>query len=599
MNQKKGILSKIFVNALTAYILADVATVIGPLVDSAIIANYLGVEAVAAVGLFSPFLMFIAIIGSVIAGGSRGLYTNLVGKGELEKANFVFTFSCIMAVTFAAVVSILGITFSDKIAIALGANGQNANLRPLLSSYVRGILMGITFLSTAKVMNGYMHLDHDSERTVYSLIVMTIVNILGDFVVTFVIKGDIFGIAVATSVGNLVWFLVLAGHFLRKDRTLRFNLCDLKNAAKYVKSIMLTGSNAAVTRLSKMFSGLLVNYMLAIYANAIAIAAYSVQKSVTSLLGCIYLGIADTVWVMSGIYYGEEDRTSLDEVQVFATKMGLKITVVIGVVLFIFAKYVAGVYIGFENAEALGYGIESVRMLALSMPIYVIIFSFANYLISVKMIRISNFYSFMMQFGTVVPTAYVLIRLIGARGAWISTPIASLLCLALTFIIIITYKIDSNDFHVKRLLVPIDFGMNKGREMEITADTLNEISGMSRIAGLFCKENNIDKVTANKLALCIEEIGTNIIEHGFKDKEPHSINMRVVVKDEEIILRIRDDCNPFNPLERYKMKTKNDKDPSKNIGIRMVMGMCNSVNYICTFNTNNLIMKIPVIKLAS
>ena len=33
-----------------------------------------------------------------------------------------------------------------------------------------------------------------------------------------------------------------------------------------------------------------------------------------------------------------------------------------------------------------------------------------------------------------------------------------------------------------------------------------------------CMENNIDKVTANKLALCIEEIGTNIIDHGFKDK---------------------------------------------------------------------------------
>ena len=599
MNQKKKILSKIFINALTAYILADVATVIGPLVDSAIIANYLGVDAVAAVGLFSPFLMFIAIIGSVIAGGSRGLYANLVGKGELEKANFVFTFSCIMAMVFSLTVSILGITFSDKIAIALGANGENAHLRPLLSAYVRGILIGIAFLSTSKVMNGYMHLDHDSERTIYSLIIMTIANIIGDFVVAFGIKGDIFGIALATSIGNFVWFLVLAGHFLRKNRTLRFNLCDLKNAAKYVKDILSTGSNAAVTRLAKMFSGLSVNYMLAIYANAVAIAAFSVQKSVTSLFGCVYLGIADTVWVMSGIYYGEEDRASLDELQVYATQIGLKITVAVGAILFVFAKFVAGVYIGFGNAEALKYGTESVRMLAISLPVYVIIFSFANYLISVRKIHLSNFYSFMMQFGTIVPTAFILINLIGARGAWIATPIASVLTLLLTFIIIKVYKIESNDFNIKRLLVPLSFGKNEGREIEISAETLTEISGMSRIAGLFCKENNIDKATANKLALCIEEIGTNILDHGFKDNKPHQINIRVVVKDKEIILRIRDDCRPFNPLERYKMRTKNDKDPSKNIGIRMVTGMCSSVNYICTFNTNNLIMKIPVVKIAS
>ena len=595
MNQKKRILSKIFTNALTAYILADIATVIGPLVDSAVIANYLDIESVAAVGLFAPFQMFISMIGSTIAGGSRSLYTNLVGKGDLKKANFAFTFSCIFAISFSILVTVLGIFFSNYIAIFLGASGTNANLKPLLSSYVRGILIGMPFLTTAKVLNGYMHLDHDSERTVYSLVIMTTVNILGDLVVMY-FKGNLFNIAVATSVANFVWFIVMSGHFLRTDRTLRFNLCDLKNSIHYLKNILRVGSNAVVTRLSKMFSGLAINYMLAVYANTIAIAAFSAQKSVTSLLGCVYLGIADVVWVMSGIYYGEEDRTSLDDLQVFATKTGIKFAVAIGAIVIIFAKYIAGIYVGFGNVEALKYGTESVRMLALSLPIYVIIFSFANYLISVQKIRLSILYSFLMQFGTVVPTAYILIRVIGPRGAWIATPIASILTLLITFIIIFTYEIDSSSFNIKRLLVPIKFGMNYGKEIEITADTQLEITGMSRIVGLFCTENNIDASTANKLALCIEEIGTNIIEHGFKDKKPHAINIRIVIKEDEIIARIRDDCKAFNPIERYKMKTKNDGEPTKNIGIRIIMGMCNSVNYLCTFNTNNLIMKIPITK---
>ena len=595
MNQKKKILSKVFTNALTAYILADIATVIGPLVDSAVIANYLDIESVAAVGLFNPFRMLISMIGSTIAGGSRSLYTNLVGKGDLKKANFAFTFSCIFAVSFSALVAVLGIIFSNNIAIFLGANGSNANLMPLLSAYIRGMLIGTPFLTTAKVLNGYMHLDHDSERTVYSLIIMTIVNILGDLVVVY-LKGNLFNIAVATSVADFVWFMVMSGHFLRTDRTLHFNLCDLKNSIQYLKSILSTGSSTIVTRLSRMFSGLAINYMLAAYANTIAIAAFSAQKSVTSLLGFAYLGIADVVWVMSGIYYGEEDRTSLDDLQIFATKMGLKFTIIVGIIVFIFAKYFAGIYVGFHNTEALKYGIESVRMLVLSLPIYVIVYSFANYLISVRKISLSILYSFLMHFGIVVPTAFILIKLIGPRGAWVATPIASIITLLITFIIIYTSNIESLSFNIKRLLVPIKFGMNYGKELEITADTQTEISGMSRIAYLFCIENNIDAFTANKLALCIEEIGTNIIEHGFKDKKPHAINIRIVIKEDEIIVRIRDDCNAFNPIERYKMKTKNDNNPTKNIGIRIIMGMCNSVNYICTFNTNNLIMKIPITK---
>ena len=588
------ILRKVFRNALIAYILGDIATVLGPLVDSAIIANYLGVEAVAAVGLFSPFLMFIAIIGSVIAGGSRALYTNLIGKGEIDKANFVFTFSCIMAMVISPLVAFMGIAFPDQLAAFLGASGEQLYLRPYLSAYVRGYLLGVPFLSTAKVLSGYMHLDHDSARPVYSLVIMTIVNIIGNLIVAFVIKGDLFGIALATSIANVVWFLVLCGHFLRKERELKFTLSEIKKAPIYIKDVVVTGSSAAVTRLAKMFAGLFINHMLAAYANVIAIAAFSAQKSVMSFLGSLYLGVADTVWVLSGIYYGEEDRSALDDLQVYATKVGLLITVPVGIIVFIAARYIAGVYVGFGNLEALASGTESVRMFAITLPIYVLIFSFPNYLISVKKIHMANVYMFLMQFGVVVPVAFALIKLIGARGAWISTPVSAAIMLVITVIYICSYKIDSKSFNDKRLLVPLEFGKNYGNKLEITATTSLEIMGMSRAVELFCMENKVSPITSNKLALSVEEFGTNIINYGFKKNEENEIALSMVVKEKEIILRMRDNCAPFNPVERYKMKVKNDKDITKNIGIRMIMGMCSSVNYICTYNTNNLIVKLPI-----
>ncbi|MBO6000282.1 MAG: hypothetical protein J6P81_00690, partial [Spirochaetales bacterium] len=52
------------------------------------------------------------------------------------------------------------------------------------------------------------------------------------------------------------------------------------------------------------------------------------------------------------------------------------------------------------------------------------------------------------------------------------------------------------------------------------------------------------------------------------------------------------DCRPFNPLERYKMTQTNDQDPTKNIGIRLVMGIASDVKYISTFKTNTLIIRI-------
>lgn len=97
-------------------------------------------------------------------------------------------------------------------------------------------------------------------------------------------------------------------------------------------------------------------------------------------------------------------------------------------------------------------------------------------------------------------------------------------------------------------------------------------------------------IKANKIAICIEELGTNIIEHGFIDGKRHSIDIRIIAKDNELILRIRDDCRPFNIVERYRMVSMEDKNPTKNIGIRMVTNMSSDAKYVSTMGTNNLII---------
>ena len=108
----------------------------------------------------------------------------------------------------------------------------------------------------------------------------------------------------------------------------------------------------------------------------------------------------------------------------------------------------------------------------------------------------------------------------------------------------------------------------------------------------FCEENGFSKKTSMILSLCIEEMGGNIIRHGFSDGRQHYIYLRILAKSDEVILRIRDDCKPFNPLEHYRMTVQDEENPAKNMGIRMVMKLCSSVQYLSTFGTNNLIIKI-------
>lgn len=94
----------------------------------------------------------------------------------------------------------------------------------------------------------------------------------------------------------------------------------------------------------------------------------------------------------------------------------------------------------------------------------------------------------------------------------------------------------------------------------------------------FCLEKGIDERRAYLAGLSMEEMAGNIVEHGFtKDTKDHSIDIRVVHKDDNIILRIKDDCIPFDPKDRNRI-TEGD-DPTKNMGIRMIYRIMNDITY--------------------
>jgi len=94
-------------------------------------------------------------------------------------------------------------------------------------------------------------------------------------------------------------------------------------------------------------------------------------------------------------------------------------------------------------------------------------------------------------------------------------------------------------------------------------------------------------------ALCIEEMATNIVEHGFKDGGDNRVDVRLVQKSsDDLIIRIRDNCEGFDPVNYYEMAKPDEDDPAKHIGIRMVFKMVKDVKYVNSLGLNNLTVRI-------
>ena len=92
-------------------------------------------------------------------------------------------------------------------------------------------------------------------------------------------------------------------------------------------------------------------------------------------------------------------------------------------------------------------------------------------------------------------------------------------------------------------------------------------------------------------SLSMEEMAGNIVEHGFKkDNKRHSVDIRIVHKDDDVILRIKDDCVPFDPGERQKLTE--GEDITKNIGIRMIFRIAADINYRNILGMNVLTIRV-------
>lgn len=82
-----------------------------------------------------------------------------------------------------------------------------------------------------------------------------------------------------------------------------------------------------------------------------------------------------------------------------------------------------------------------------------------------------------------------------------------------------------------------------------------------------------------------------MVSHGFAaDDKRHSVDIRVVNKGDDLVLRIKDDCIPFDPSERSEMV--NSEDRVSNIGIRIVYKMASSVGYQHILGINVLTIRI-------
>ena len=317
--------------------------------------------------------------------------------------------------------------------------------------------------------------------------------------------------------------------------------------------------------------------------------AFSAVNTFGCLYCAVYLGMGSAIRLLSSVYAGEEDRESLRILMKTALTKGLAAVAGVALLTFLLAEPFTRIF--FSPADgAYGPALLFFRIFPLSVPVSAFFIFFNNYYQSMGRMRIVNFLSTMDGVVSNSLISLALAPLMGYLGVWIAQVAAGILT-ALMIPVCAGIVLRRIPRGLKDLmLLPEDFGVPEEDRMELTVtDTAQALQTSGQVID-FCLAHGTDRRRAAAAGLCLEEMAVNVIQHGFRPGHEDRVMVRVVYKEDSLMIRLKDSCPPFNPKERAELFDPEDR--AHNVGIRLAARLSKKMEYEFILGLNVLTLTL-------
>ena len=554
-------------------LLAVIGSVNG-IVSSLFASNFVGTDAMSAIGLYGPINSFFLALNTMMVGGSQIICGKYMGKNQLSGIQNIFSLNMLLSL-LVSVVSALTL-FAAGFFDLTGAFTSDAAVRAHFNQYLIGMAVGIVPQVIGQQLSGFLSLENKNKLTTTAGIAYILTNLALDYLFVAVLGMEAFGLALATSLGLWVFAGVQLLYYLRGKSMLQLRFRGARWEAS--GEIFKIGAPGALSYGYQAIRGLIVNMLTLSFVGSVGVSAFAAANSFLGLFWAIPGGMLAVSRMMTSVSVGEEDRESLQNVMRIMFLRYLPLMSVIALALMAAAVPMTYLYYQDPGDPVFMMTVWGFRILPLSMPFSIILMHFVCYA------QVSD-KKFMMHLlplvdgvlGAAIPTA-LLMPFMGMNSVYWANVINGMV----TTLIIVGYACIRNRRFPKNMaelmVIPKTFGVRREDRLDMTVRSMEEVLCVSRRVQAFCVEKGVDRRRSYLAALMVEEMAGNIVSHGFrKDQKSHSVDLRVAYKGEELILRIKDDCIPFDPSERQKILYP--EDVTRNIGIRMVFSLAREIRY--------------------
>ncbi len=581
------IVTKLMFRLLPVQVVLAAVTAVSGLVSSYFASNFIGVAAMSAVGLYSPVNMLLTAISLMLSSGATVCIGKYLGRNQPEKMQNVFSLSLVLCVLIGCVFTVLFLLlgFFDL----TGFLTRDEAVRPLLDRYFLGQAVGVLPLLLGNQLMAYLSLENQGRLTLAASLVYVFVNLALDILFVRVLRMGIFGLALASALGLWAMLGVGSWRYITGRSELRFTVKRID--WRETGSIVGIGISGALSNVYQTVRGLIVNHLILLYVGSVGVSAFAAADNLLRIFWAIPTGMAVVSRMLISVSIGEEDRRTVTDVMGVMLKRYVPLMACVSALIILCAAPLTRLFFRDPTDPVYGMTIWGLRILPLCMPLSVICMHFTTYGDAANKNGLVHTLSLLDGVVCVAGFAALLIPAAGMNSVYIANVlngvVTTLVVIGWAWVWQKRFPRDTEDL----LMLPDDFGVSLEERMDITVKTMGEVVTIAHTVQGFCRERGIDERRAFFSGLALEEMAGNVVSHGFvKDEKSHTVDVRVVRKGQDVILRLKDDCVPFDPGVRRTLT--DPADPTKNIGIRMVFRLAKDVQYQSILGLNVLTIKI-------
>ena len=569
---------------LITSVLAALTVMLGQLIDNIIVGQFLGVSKLGTMGIISPIGFLFAALGMVGNTGGNIIASRALGRGDIHEVQNVFSVMMGFGAGIGLVLTCAGQVFAPQLAALLGAEGE---LMEYAVGYLRGFLVGAIPMILCSSLAPFVQIDGSARLPMASTISVTLTDVIIDLLAVFVFRGSMMAIALASAISYWVGFVVLLTHFRKKERILRL-IRPEHIGGTYGKMCGLS-LPIVVNSSSDLFRTVILNHMLAALSVG-ALAVMNVRGQAQNFVGALALGASMAVTPVAGMFYGEEDRDALEGCLRIALRDALVITGAAGLLLLAFPG-VFSALMGLRDPETVAMSNIALRCFAVSLPMRAAALILGRFYQTTGHTPTAVFLSITEALLYPIVLSVLLIRPLGTTGVWLAFPLAEALTLVTVAGIVLLRGNRSLPLTRRFYLLPEAFGGRAEDKLSVSiGNHMEEVMELSRSVYTFGEQRGVSRDTMDKVSLCIEEMAGNVVAHAFRPGEKRWFDLLVYVKPDRILLRMRDNGRPFDPLVRLREQAA--ADPEKNLGLKVINGITDTFEYRNGIGLNICVMTL-------